>query len=135
MLMEAGFALAKASDVEADCTAAAFWECFRSRVLRAVCDCNGVAGEPIWTISEEAGVPHRLAIQSTKGPLGCLVLFFDAVKACLSCTFGAPQSDCWDFQILSDGLYARRADTVYGVDASVNAILDNLAAIAGAECG
>jgi hypothetical protein len=134
--MEAGSARAKVTNAAtADCSATAFWECFRSRVLAAVCDCNGVAGEPIWTISEEAGAPYRLEIQSTKWPLGCLVLLFDAVQECLSCTFGAPQSDCWDFQILSDGLSVRRAETLYGIDASVNAILDNLVAIAGAECG
>jgi hypothetical protein len=132
--MEAGFARAKVSDAEAaDCSATAFWVSFRRRLLAAVCDCNGVAGEPIWTISEQPGAPHRIEIQSKNGPLGCLVLLFDAVKACLSCTFGAPQSDCWDFQILSDGLSVRRAETIYGVDASVNAVLDNLAALACAE--
>jgi hypothetical protein len=132
--MEAGLARAKVSNaITADCSAAAFWEGFRSRLLAAVCDCNGVAGEPIWTISEQAGAPYRLEIQSTKWPLGCLVLLFDAVKECLSCTFGTPQSDCWDFQILSDGLCVRRADTVYGIEASVDAILDNLAALACAE--
>jgi hypothetical protein len=131
--MEAGLARAKVSGAEADRSVAAFWECFRRRLLAAVCDCNGVAGEAIWTITEEAGAPYRLEIQSTKGPLGCLVLLFDAVKACLSCTFGTPQSDCWDFQILSDGLCVSRADTVYGIDASVNAILDNLAALVCTE--
>jgi hypothetical protein len=132
--MEAGSARAKVSNATtADCSATAFWEGFRSRLLTAVCDCNGVAGEPIWTISEEAGAPYRLEIQSTKETPGCLVLLFDAVKACLSCTFGTPQSDCWDFQILSDRLCVRRADTVYGIDASVNAILDNLAALACVE--
>ena len=134
MIMEAGSARAKVSDATtADCCAAAFWEGFRRRLLAAVCDCNGVAGEPIWTVSEQAGTPYRLEIQSTKGPLGCLVLLFDAVKACLSCTFGTPQSDRWDFEILSDGLCVRREDAVYGIDSCVNAILDNLAALAYAE--
>ncbi|HEY7391130.1 MAG TPA: hypothetical protein VH640_21615 [Bryobacteraceae bacterium] len=134
--MEAAFARARASDAQTvDGPAGAFWECFRRRLLTEVCDCNGVAGEPIWTISEQAETPHRLEIQSTKEPFGSLVLLFDTVQECLSCTFGTPQSDCWDFQILSDGLSARRAETVYGIDASVNAILDNLTAIAGAECG
>jgi len=67
---------------------AAFWDRFRLELEVRVRECNAVAGEPLWVISEMGGRPGRFRIESATPSGDRIECSFDIDRGILVCAPG-----------------------------------------------